>query len=137
VAYADVTLEKIPEALSFEQAIFVGDIFSTGFHAAHEGDIKVGDVVAVVGAGPVGLFAQVSAQLFGPATVLAIDSVPERLALAEKLGLPREHGARMRWPASALLAAAAQAGCWKRWPAGSIKDIPLRAGRRRHLGGSP
>jgi 2-desacetyl-2-hydroxyethyl bacteriochlorophyllide A dehydrogenase len=86
VAYADVTLEKIPEALSFEQAIFVGDIFSTGFHAAHEGEIKVGDVVAVVGAGPVGLFAQVSAQLFGPATVLAIDSVPERLALAEKMG---------------------------------------------------
>jgi 2-desacetyl-2-hydroxyethyl bacteriochlorophyllide A dehydrogenase len=86
VAYADVTLEKIPDSLSFEQAIFVGDIFSTGFHAAHEGGIKVGDVVAAIGAGPVGLFAQVSAQLFGPAVVLAIDSVPERLALAEKMG---------------------------------------------------
>ncbi len=86
VAFADATLERIPDGLSFEQAIFVGDIFSTGFHAAREGGIRVGDVVAVVGAGPVGLFAQMSAGLFGPAAVLAIDSVPDRLALAKKLG---------------------------------------------------
>ena len=86
VAFADVTLERIPDGLSDEQAIFVGDILSTGFHAAHEGGIRVGDVVAVVGAGPVGLFAQMSAQLFGPAAVLAIDRVPERLALAERMG---------------------------------------------------
>ena len=86
VPYADVVLERIPEGLSFEQAIFVGDIFSTGFHAAREGGIRAGDVVAVVGAGPVGLFAQMSALLYGPAVVLAIDSVPERLALAEKFG---------------------------------------------------
>lgn len=80
------TLEKVPDGLSDEKAIFVGDIFSTGYFAADRGEIKPGDVVAVVGSGPVGLFAQMSALLFEPKVVLAIDSVPERLEFSKRIG---------------------------------------------------
>ena len=80
------TLEKVPDSLSDEKALFVGDIFSTGYFCADRGEIKEGDVVAVVGAGPVGLFAAMSALTFNPKVVLSIDSMPERLEMAEKIG---------------------------------------------------
>jgi 2-desacetyl-2-hydroxyethyl bacteriochlorophyllide A dehydrogenase len=80
------TLEKVPEGLPDEKGIFAGDIFSTGYFCADRGEIKPGDVVAVVGSGPVGLFAQMSALLFEPKVVLAIDSLPERLAMSERIG---------------------------------------------------
>ncbi|MDP9180616.1 MAG: hypothetical protein M3O21_02715 [Chloroflexota bacterium] len=48
----------MPDSLSDEKAVFVGDIFSTGYFCADRGEIKPGDVVAVVGSGPVGLFTQ-------------------------------------------------------------------------------
>lgn len=87
VPNADLTLRKIPEGLSDEAALFVGDILATGYYAALQGGVTAGDVVAVVGCGPVGLFAQMAAlRLFGASKVLAIDVVPERLQLAEKLG---------------------------------------------------
>ena len=57
---------RYPTAMSDEQAIFVGDILSTGFFGAERAEIKPGDVVAIVGAGPVGLMATMCAQLFGP-----------------------------------------------------------------------
>lgn len=102
VPFIDGSAERIPDALTDEQAIFVGDIFSTGFFAADNGGVKPGDVVAVVGCGPVGLFAQMSAQLMGAAAVVAIDSVPDRLAKAQELGsIPVDYtkedaGARVR-----------------------------------------
>jgi 2-desacetyl-2-hydroxyethyl bacteriochlorophyllide A dehydrogenase len=80
------TLEKAPDSLSDEQALFVGDIFSTGYFCADRGEIKPGDVVAVVGAGPVGLFAAMSALTFNPKVVLSIDQMPERLEMAKKIG---------------------------------------------------
>jgi 2-desacetyl-2-hydroxyethyl bacteriochlorophyllide A dehydrogenase len=80
------TLEKVPDSLSDEKAIFVGDIFSTGYFAADRGDIKPGDTVAVVGSGPVGLFAQMSALTFEPKQVFAIDQMPERLEMSKKIG---------------------------------------------------
>jgi 2-desacetyl-2-hydroxyethyl bacteriochlorophyllide A dehydrogenase len=80
------TLEKVPDGVTDEQAIFVGDILSTGYFAADRGEIKPGDVVAVVGSGPVGLFAQMSALQFDPKVVLAIDSVPHRLEFSKKIG---------------------------------------------------
>jgi 2-desacetyl-2-hydroxyethyl bacteriochlorophyllide A dehydrogenase len=79
------TLEKV-DGLPDEKALFAGDILSTGYFAADRGEIRPGDVVAVIGSGPVGLFAQMSALTFNPKVVLAIDSMPERLALSEKLG---------------------------------------------------
>lgn len=80
------TLEKVPDSLSDEQALFVGDIFSTGYFCADRGEIEPGDVVAVVGAGPVGLFAAMSALTFNPKVVLSIDQMPERLEMAKKIG---------------------------------------------------
>jgi len=86
VPLADHTMEPIPAGVTDEQAIFVGDILSTGFFAAERAEIKAGDVVAVIGAGPVGLMALMSAQLFGPARVFIVDMVDSRLELAQELG---------------------------------------------------
>ncbi len=80
------TLEKVPDGLSDERAVFTGDILSTGYFCADRGEIKPGDVVAVVGSGPVGLFAQMSALMFEPKVVLAIDSMPERLEMSKRIG---------------------------------------------------
>jgi S-(hydroxymethyl)glutathione dehydrogenase/alcohol dehydrogenase len=80
------TLEKVPDGLSDEKAVFAGDILSTGYFCADRGEIKPGDVVAVVGSGPVGLFAQMSALMFEPKVVLAIDSMPERLEMSKRIG---------------------------------------------------
>lgn len=86
VPFGHFTLERVPQGLTDEQAIFTGDILSTGYFCAERGDIRPGDVVAVVGSGPVGLFAQMCALLFQPRAVLALDSVPERLELARRIG---------------------------------------------------
>jgi len=86
VPNADNTMEKIPDRMSDEQAIFVGDILATGFFGAERAEIKPGDVVAVVGAGPVGLMATMCAQLFGPARTYVIDMVDSRLEVAQELG---------------------------------------------------
>jgi threonine dehydrogenase-like Zn-dependent dehydrogenase len=86
VPNADQTMEQIPDGMTDEQAIFVGDILATGFFGAERAEIKPGDVVAVVGAGPVGLMATMCAQLFGPARVFVIDMVDSRLEVAEDLG---------------------------------------------------
>ncbi|MDO8616655.1 MAG: alcohol dehydrogenase family protein [Dehalococcoidia bacterium] len=86
VPNAHFTLAKVPDNVSDEKGIFVGDIFSTGYFCADRGEIQPGDVVAVVGSGPVGLFAQMAALTFDPKVVLAIDSMPERLAMSRKIG---------------------------------------------------
>ena len=86
VPYADVCLIPIPDSVSDEQAVFVGDVFSTGYHAAHEGHITIGDTVVIFGCGPIGLAALVSAWQFGPKQVLAVDMLPNRLALAKHFG---------------------------------------------------
>ncbi len=86
VPNAHYTLEKVPDGLSDEKAVFVGDIFSTGYFCADRGDIKPNDVVVVIGSGPVGLFTQMNALLFEPKIVLAIDSMPERLEMSKKIG---------------------------------------------------
>ena len=86
VPNADNTMEAIPDGMDDEQAIFVGDILATGFFGAERAEIKPGDVVVVVGAGPVGLLATMCAQLFGPARTFVIDMVDSRLDVAQELG---------------------------------------------------
>jgi len=86
VPVADHAIRRIPEGISAEQAVLLTDILPTGFLGAKMADIQPGDTLAVIGLGPVGLLAVMCAQLFGPAEILAIDSVPERLAVAEELG---------------------------------------------------
>ena len=86
VPYADVGPLKIPDGLSDEQVLFLSDIFPTGYMAAEFCDLKGGETVAIWGCGPVGQFAIRSAMLLGAERVIAIDTVPERLALARDAG---------------------------------------------------
>ncbi|ANN65572.1 zinc-dependent alcohol dehydrogenase [Bordetella bronchialis] len=86
VPYADKTHIKIPEGLSDEQVLFLGDIFPTGWQAAAQCDIEPTDTVAIWGAGPVGQMAIRSAVLLGARQVIAIDRVPERLDMARAGG---------------------------------------------------
>ena len=86
VPYADVAPIKIPNGLSDEQALFLGDIFPTGWQAAVQCDIEPTDTVAIWGCGPVGQFAIRSAIMLGAERVVAIEEVPERLAMAEAAG---------------------------------------------------
>ena len=82
VPHADVGPIKVPSGLGDEAVLFLSDIFPTGYQAAENCNIHPGDVVAVWGCGPVGLFAIASAKLLGAERVVAIDREPERLALA-------------------------------------------------------
>ena len=86
VPFADVAALKVPEGLSDEQVLFLGDIFPTGYMAAENCEITPGDIVAVWGAGPVGLFAIKSAYMLGAGQVIAIDRFPERLEKARAWG---------------------------------------------------
>ena len=86
VPYADVAPVKVPDGLSDEQVLFLGDILPTGWQAAAQCDIQPTDTVAVWGAGPVGQFAARSALLLGARQVVVIDRVPERLRMAQSGG---------------------------------------------------
>ncbi|GMT98468.1 zinc-dependent alcohol dehydrogenase [Corallococcus caeni] len=86
IPFAAVTMVKVPEGVTDDQAILVSDIFPTGYFGAEMAEIKPGDTVAVFGCGPVGLFAIVSAKLLGAGRIFAIDSHEDRLALAKAQG---------------------------------------------------
>lgn len=86
VPYADVGPVKVPDGLGDDDVLFLSDIFPTGYMAAEFCDIKRGDTIAIWGCGPVGQFAIRSAFLLGAERVIAIDTVPERLALAQAAG---------------------------------------------------
>jgi threonine dehydrogenase-like Zn-dependent dehydrogenase len=86
VPFADAGPVKVPDGLTDEQVLFLGDIFPTGWQAAVQCDIQPDDTVAVWGAGPVAQFAIRSAVMLGAEQVIAIDNVPERLTMAEAGG---------------------------------------------------
>jgi alcohol dehydrogenase len=85
-AYADNCLTMVPDAIDDEQAVIVPDVFQTGYHAAYEGHIDVGDTVVIFGCGPIGMGALISAQLFGPKKVLSVDMRDKRLTVAKQYG---------------------------------------------------
>ncbi|KAJ3087528.1 hypothetical protein HK102_010874 [Quaeritorhiza haematococci] len=88
VPLADSSLVKIPNRISDEEALLMGDILATGYFCASNGEINPHkkQVVAIVGCGPVGLMGVVCAQELGASKVFALDMVPERLQMASKLG---------------------------------------------------
>lgn len=102
VPFADVGPVVVPSHLSDEQALFLSDIFPTGYMAAENCNIEPGDTVAVWGCGPVGLFCIKSAFLLGAARVLAIDDVEGRLRVArERCGAETVNFTEvdlLRWP---------------------------------------
>jgi alcohol dehydrogenase len=83
---ARANLAPIPETLTDADVLLCPDIFSTGLSGAESGNIRVGDSVAVFAQGPIGLCATVGAKLRGASLIIAIDSIPERLEVARKLG---------------------------------------------------
>jgi threonine dehydrogenase-like Zn-dependent dehydrogenase len=86
VPFANVGPLKIESDLPDEKVLFLSDIFPTGYMAAENAQIQPGDTVAVWGCGPVGQFSIASAFMLGAARVIAIDRLPERLAMARSIG---------------------------------------------------
>ncbi len=86
VPYADVGPIKVPDGVTDEQALFLSDIFPTGYQGAENCNIQPGQTILVFGCGPVGQFAIRSAFMLGAGRVIAVDTIPERLALARDGG---------------------------------------------------
>jgi threonine dehydrogenase-like Zn-dependent dehydrogenase len=86
VPLADTTLVRIPDGTPAETALFAGDVLATGWFGAESAGAGPGRMVAVVGCGPVGLMAVIAARELGAERVFALDTLPERLALAERWG---------------------------------------------------
>ena len=91
VPHANLTLRRVPEGMSDDAALFAGDVMGTGWHAVDQAGIRPGDSAAVLGLGPVGLCAVQAARAAGASLVIAIDSVEERLAMAESFGARPVH----------------------------------------------
>ena len=86
VPMADVAPMVVPEGMTDDQMLFLTDILPTGWQGADHAEVKDGDIVAIWGAGPVGLFAIQSAKIMGAERIIVIEKVPERIALAKKSG---------------------------------------------------
>jgi 2-desacetyl-2-hydroxyethyl bacteriochlorophyllide A dehydrogenase len=91
VPRANLTLRRVPEGMSADVALFAGDVMGTGYHAIAHAEMKAGDTVAVLGLGPVGLCAVQAALAAGAVKVFAVDTVAERLAMAERFGATPLH----------------------------------------------
>ncbi|MFJ4444668.1 NAD(P)-dependent alcohol dehydrogenase [Pseudomonas sp. NPDC089422] len=83
---AMANLSPIPDQLSDEQVLMCPDIMSTGFSGAERGGVTLGDTVAVFALGPIGLCAVAGARLLGATTIIGVDTVPERINVARRMG---------------------------------------------------
>ncbi|WP_028062894.1 zinc-binding dehydrogenase [Solirubrobacter soli] len=87
VPYAETSVHVVPEGVSDEQVLFLADILPTGYEiGVRNGGVKPGDTIAVVGAGPVGLAAMMTAAIAGAARIIAVDLEPSRLEHAKRFG---------------------------------------------------
>jgi threonine dehydrogenase-like Zn-dependent dehydrogenase len=86
VPHAELNMAAVPDALADEAVLFATDVMSTGFAAIERADLRWGDAVAVFAQGPVGLCATAAARARGAGLVVAVESVPARVAMAERLG---------------------------------------------------
>ncbi len=87
VPFADNSVYKVPEQLTDEQVLFLADILPTSFEVGVlNGMVSPGDVVAIVGAGPIGLAAVLTARLYTPGRIIAIDVADSRLESARRFG---------------------------------------------------
>lgn len=91
VPLAESTLMKIPEGIREEEALLLGDVMSTGFFCARQAEVKETGTYVVVGCGPVGLMAVLGAVNLRARNIIAIDTVPERLAKARDFGATALH----------------------------------------------
>jgi alcohol dehydrogenase len=87
VPFAETSVHLVPEGVSDEQVLFLADILPTGYEiGVQNGGVKPGDTIAVVGAGPVGLAAMMTAEIAGASRIIAVDTAPSRLKHAENFG---------------------------------------------------
>src|SRR3954452_22871760 len=87
VPFADTSTYKVPAGATDEQILMLADILPTGYEVGVlNGTVQPGDVVAVVGAGPIGLAAIMGAKLFSPSHIVAIDLADSRLEAAKQFG---------------------------------------------------
>ncbi|KJS50370.1 zinc-binding dehydrogenase [Desulfosporosinus sp. BICA1-9] len=86
IPHAESSLVTIPDQISDEQAIFAGDMLTTGYFAVDNCALKPGDTVAVFGAGPVGLCAIQTARLFAPSKIILVDILTNRLQTGLTMG---------------------------------------------------
>ena len=87
IPFADNSLYPIPDGVDEEALVMLSDILPTGFECGVlNGQVKPGDTVAIVGAGPVGLAALLTAQFYSPAEIIMIDIDDNRLEVSKKLG---------------------------------------------------
>jgi alcohol dehydrogenase len=87
VPFADNSVYKIPEQLSDEQVLFLADILPTSYEVGVlNGSVAPGDVVVIVGAGPIGLAAIMTAKLYTPGRIIAVDLADSRLESARRFG---------------------------------------------------
>ncbi len=87
IPYADTSLYHAPEGVNEEALVLLSDIFPTGFECGViNGRVKPGDIVAIVGSGPIGLAALLTAKFYSPAEIIVIDTDDARLEVARKLG---------------------------------------------------
>jgi alcohol dehydrogenase len=87
VPYASRIMHKIPDELSDEDVLFVGDILSTGLFGAELGNVKKGDTIVVCGAGPVGICVMLVARLYGASKIIALEMSKHRAGIILVLGL--------------------------------------------------
>lgn len=87
VPYADNGMTRIPDHVTDEQALFTGDLLSTGYWAADIGEVSEGDTVAIIGAGPTGICTAMCVRMRNPARIVMIDVQRERLDFALQHGL--------------------------------------------------
>ncbi|MCC8930193.1 zinc-dependent alcohol dehydrogenase family protein [Rhodococcus sp. I2R] len=87
VPFADNSTHPVPTGLSDEQMLMLADIFPTGYEVGVlNGRVQPGDVVVIIGAGPIGLAAVMTSKLLSPSRIVVVDQDPGRLAAALKLG---------------------------------------------------
>jgi threonine dehydrogenase-like Zn-dependent dehydrogenase len=86
IPFAHINLVKLPDEVTDDQAILLSDIFPTGYFGADMANIKPGHTVAIFGCGPVGQFVIASAKLMDAGRIIAVDTIPSRLAMAKAQG---------------------------------------------------
>jgi len=86
VQNAELNMAKVPDALSDEAVLFATDIMSTGFGAIEAANLRYGDSVAIFAQGPVGLCVTAAARARGAGLIIAVESLPARVAMAKRLG---------------------------------------------------
>jgi len=101
---AMVNLAPVPHELTDEQVLMCPDIMSTGFSGAESGKIRIGDTVVVFALGPIGLCAVAGARLMGATTIIGVDAIAERLAMARSLGVDHTVDFSQGDPVKAIMA---------------------------------